>query len=183
MTKNAKVSISHYYIQDIKDVQHKNIKVSWDHLYFPSHPVAAEKFKKEEEILLFRIIITGYIQNLAKVFVPLFGFHVHVQPIYFQLDQYWLQTIASLSQSRFARVENCYYNKILEHYNDCITVEFLDNKTSQVEFDSIHELILSGMSTNKEELVKVNGCGSIAANDEAENNVYIVCFRSVPFTI
>ena len=36
------------------------------------------------------------------------------------------------------------------------------------------------MSTNKAELVKLNGYGAIAANDEAENNLYFVCFASVP---
>ena len=39
------------------------------------------------------------------------------------------------------------------------------------------------MSNNKEELVKLNGYGAIAENDEAKNNVYIVCFTSVPYTL
>ena len=34
----------HYYIQDIKYVQHKNINMSWDYRKFPCHPVAAENF-------------------------------------------------------------------------------------------------------------------------------------------
>ena len=39
------------------------------------------------------------------------------------------------------------------------------------------------MSTNREELVKVNGNGAIYANDEAANNFYIVRFTDVPYTM
>ena len=39
------------------------------------------------------------------------------------------------------------------------------------------------MSTNREELVKVNGNGAIYANDEAANILYIVRFTSLPYTI
>ena len=48
-----------------------------------------------------------------------------------QLDKYWLPNCDPLYQPRYARVENCYYNKVLKHYNDCIIVEFLDNNTSK----------------------------------------------------
>ena len=40
----------------------------------------------------------------------------------------------------------------------------LDNKTLQVEFDNSRELVPSGFSTKKAELVKLNGCGAIAVN-------------------
>ena len=48
-------------------------------------------------------------------------------------------------------------------------MEFLYNKTPKVELYNIHALILSGVSTNNAELVKVNGYGTISANDEASN--------------
>ena len=48
-------------------------------------------------------------------------------------------------------------------------MQFLYNKTHQVEFDNIHAFILAGMSTNRAELAKVNGYGSKAVNDEAAN--------------
>ena len=51
-------------------------------------------------------------------------------------------------------------------------MKFLYNKTLLVDFDKIHQLIIAGMSTDKEELVLVNGYGTIASNDEAVN---IVC--------
>ena len=62
-------------------------------------------------------------------------------------------------------------------------MEFLDNRTPQDHFYNINALIISGMSTNKAELFKVNGYGAIAHNDETENNVYIVLFKSVPGTL
>ena len=34
-----------YHIQDIKNVQHKDININWDYWKFPWHPVAAEKFE------------------------------------------------------------------------------------------------------------------------------------------
>ena len=39
------------------------------------------------------------------------------------------------------------------------------------------------MSTNKAGLVKVNGYGFIASNDEAENIFYIDPFKSVTYTL
>ena len=39
------------------------------------------------------------------------------------------------------------------------------------------------MSTNKAYIVEVNGYGPIAANYEAVNNVCIVRFTSVPYTL
>ena len=62
-------------------------------------------------------------------------------------------------------------------------MELLDNTKTQVEFYIIHVLILSVMSTNKEELVKTNGYGAIFYNDEAENNFYIVPFTYVPYKL
>ena len=49
-------------------------------------------------------------------------------------------------------------------------MELLCKKTPQVEFDNIHVLNISGILTNKEELVQVNGYGVIATNYETENN-------------
>ena len=43
--ENDKLYNRHYHIQDIKDVQHKNVNMPWDYRKFPSHPVAAEKFE------------------------------------------------------------------------------------------------------------------------------------------
>ena len=48
-----------------------------------------------------------------------------------QLDKYWLPTIYTSSQPRYDRVENGYYENILEHYNDWVIMEILDNKTLQ----------------------------------------------------
>ena len=47
---------------------------------------------------------------------------------------------------------------------------FLDKTIPQVELDNIHALILAGISTNKAEVVEVNGYGAIYADDEASNN-------------
>ena len=57
-----------------------------------------------------------------------------------QLDKDMLQTIAPLSQPRYAHVE-IFIIKKLENDNDWIIVKFLDNKTPQVQFDKIHLLI------------------------------------------
>ena len=64
--------------------------------------------------------------------------------------------------------------QILERYNTWIIMELLDKNTPQSEFDKIYALILKVMSANKEELVKVNGYGAIAANDEAVNK-FLYC--------
>ena len=39
------------------------------------------------------------------------------------------------------------------------------------------------MTTNKSELVEVNGCGAIASNDKAANKVYFVSFTYLPYTL
>ena len=72
---------------------------------------------------------------------------------------------------------------MLEHYNGYNIMKLLDNKAPQVEFDNIHVLIIAGMSTNKSELVQVYGYGDIAANDEAADNLFIVRFTYVSYTL
>ena len=62
-------------------------------------------------------------------------------------------------------------------------MKLLYNKIPQFELDNIHVFILSGISTNKSELVQVNGYDDIYANDEAAHNVYILRFTSVPYTL
>ena len=61
-------------------------------------------------------------------------------------------------------------------------MELLDNKTPQVEFDRIHAYILAGMSTNKSEISKVNGYGSISKMMKFQKKC-IVHFTSVPYTL
>ena len=60
-----------------------------------------------------------------------------------QLDKYWLPTISPSYQPSYADVENYYSTKILEHYNNWIIMNVLDNKAPQVEFDNIPDLILA----------------------------------------
>ena len=43
--ENSNFSNHHYHIQDIKYVQHKNVKMTWYYCNFSCHPVAAEKFE------------------------------------------------------------------------------------------------------------------------------------------
>ena len=43
-------------------------------------------------------------------------------------------------------------------------MKLLYKNTTQVDFENIHELIISRMSTNKAELFKVNGYDAIVAN-------------------
>ena len=62
-------------------------------------------------------------------------------------------------------------------------MESLYKKTPKVQSENIQALFVAGISTNKEELVVVNGFGEIDSNDEAENIVYFVCFTSVPYDL
>ena len=62
-------------------------------------------------------------------------------------------------------------------------MKLLDNKTPQVDFDNIRVFIIAAMSINKAELVKVNGCGAVAANDESANIFYSSWFTYVPVTL
>ena len=43
-------------------------------------------------------------------------------------------------------------------------MEFLDNKTPQVDFDKIHVLIIAGMFNNKVEPAQANSYGDIYSN-------------------
>ena len=59
---------------------------------FPRHTVAAEEFKMIE-MILFRIIATGLMHNLVKVYVPFFGFRVHVQHVLLNLTNIGYQIV------------------------------------------------------------------------------------------
>ena len=107
--------------------------------------------------------------ELGKVVCDIFWFPYACPSHVDQPDKYLLPTISPSYKPRYSRVVNCYHNKILEHCNDWIIVAFLDKNTPQVDFYNSHLLIISGMSTNKSKLVKVNGYVAIAVNDEAAN--------------
>ena len=133
--------------------------MSWDYWNFPRHQVSAEKFKTRR-----RNTIISYYR--------------------YKVDRKLGKVVYAVLRNPYARVENCYYiTKILEYYNDWVIIQFLDNKTPQVEFNNIHAFILAGISTNKAYLVKVNEYGDMFSNDEAANNFYIFFFKSVPYTL
>ena len=48
-------------------------------------------------------------------------------------------------------------------------MEFLDNATPKQELDTIYSLVLARISTNKAEIVEVNGYVAKYSNDEAAN--------------
>ena len=58
-------------------------------------------------------------------------------------------------------------------------MEFLGSKAPQVELENLNALIITVISINKSEILELNGYDDIYANDESENNVYIVCFTYV----
>ena len=75
--------------------------------------------KQEEGIILFQIIITGYIKILEMVFVPFIGLHVDVKPVLLNLIKIGSPNCAPYS-TKVCPCENCYYNKVLSDYKDCI---------------------------------------------------------------
>ena len=51
------------------------------------------------------------------------------------------------------------------------------NHTSQEELEIFHALVFDGMTTNKTEIIKVNGCVNIVVNYKAKKILYFkVCF-------
>ena len=114
--------------------------------------------------------------------MPYVIFHVHVHNMLLNLIDIFYQIVLHHLNQDMPTLKTVTIKK-LEHYNIWIILKFLDNKTPQIELDNIHTFILAEMSTNKAELVEVNGYAYIAANDESENNFYIVRFASVMYMI
>ena len=67
----------HYHIQNMKDVQHKNVNMTWYYRRFPRHPVSEEKFEMRGRNTIFIIIISGLIQNFVNMFLKFIVFHVY----------------------------------------------------------------------------------------------------------
>ena len=82
--------------------------------------------KQEEQILFFFHYHYRFDPKLGKGVCVIFQIPWACTAYVAQIHKYWLPTIAQSSQPRYARVDNFYYNKILEHYNDCIIMEFLE---------------------------------------------------------
>ena len=61
--------------------------------------------KQEEEILLFDIIITGFIQSFVKVFFSINQIPCACKACVAQLDKYWLPNCDPSSQPRYERVK------------------------------------------------------------------------------
>ena len=104
-----------------------------DYWKFPRHSVAAEKFEMRG---INTILLHYHYRVYPELGKGVCDFH-NIQCAFpacaSQLDKYWLPNIPLSSQPRHSHVENCHYNKILEHVNDWIIMDFLDNKAPQVE--------------------------------------------------
>ena len=105
-----------------------------------------------------------------------------------------ISTVFSLflcqSQTQYQTLTTIKYNKLIvlqliyQHLLIQTNILFLMKLVIRMTVQNhIRALILAGMSTNQEELVKVNGYGAIAAKDEAANIFYIFRFISVPYTL
>ena len=89
--------------------------MSWYYQKFPSHSVAAETFE-----IRGRNTITLYYNymvdpNIGKGVCVIFRILCACKACVAQLDKYWLPNCAPSSQPMYARVENFYYNKVLEY--------------------------------------------------------------------
>ena len=60
-------------------------------------------------------------------------------------------------------------------------MEFLYNKSPQVDFDNIHEFSIAVMSTNKAEFLKWMGVVLYLPIMKLQIFFYIVCFKSFPY--
>ena len=162
--ENDMYSTHHYHIQDIKDVYYKNVNMYWDYWKFPCHPVTDEWYKMRVS----NTIISRYHYRKWSKAWKLCLCHFFItcaSPACFsQLNKDWLPNCAQSYQPRYAHIENCYYNKIPEHYKYWIIIKLLDNNTPREYLYNIHVLVLAVMSTNNAELVEVNGYCVIAAN-------------------
>ena len=87
--------------------------------------------------------------NLGKVVCAILRIPCACPAYVAQLNKNWLPNGDPSSQSRYAHVENCYYNKVLEYYNNWTIIEFLHKNTPKVELNNKHSLIVEVMLTNK----------------------------------
>ena len=78
---NVNLSNRNYHIQDIKNVQHKNVYITWDYRKFPSHPFAAENFETRGRNTILSHFRYRVGPELGKGICAIFGFHVYVHPV------------------------------------------------------------------------------------------------------
>ena len=119
--------------------------MSWDYRKFIRHPVAAENSKmrgRNPNISHYHYRIDP---TIGKGVCAISWISCSHPSSVDKLDKYWLPNIAPSSQPRYVHVDNFYYKKILEHYNDWIIMELLDSKTPKVELYKICALILVGI--------------------------------------
>ena len=128
MTRKLKVSNRHYQIQGIKDVQHKNVNVTWDYWKFPRHPVAATKFKMRGRNTLILHYHYRVYPELGKLILILVGFNGHVHPVFINLIKIGYQLLLHNLNQVLPMLKFV----ILKYYNDWTIMELLDNKISQV---------------------------------------------------
>ena len=67
----------------------------------------------------FKLLLQG-IAKAWKICLLRFRIPCACPACVYQLDKSWLPNCVLSSQPRYSLVENCYYNKVLEHYNDFI---------------------------------------------------------------
>ena len=103
--------------------------MSWDYWKFPRHPVAAKiiEIRRGNTIILhFHYRVEPKLgKGVCDIYLIPCTFPACVP----QLDKDQLSNCDPSTQPSYARIDNCYYNKLLKHYNDWVIMVFLDNKT------------------------------------------------------
>ena len=128
--------------------------MTWYYQKFPTDLVAAEKFETRGiNTIIFRYQYRVD-PDLGKGVCEILWNVCACPSCVAQLDKDCLPDIPPSSKPRNDHVGNCYFNKILEHYNDCIIMKLLYNKTNKLIFTTFVYLLLQECQLIRQNLIK-----------------------------
>ena len=93
MAKKCQIYNRNYQIQDIKDVQQKNINKTWYYWKFPMHPVAAEKLETRGINTILSHYRYRVDPKLGNFVCAVFLLPCECTAYIYQLYKYWLPTL------------------------------------------------------------------------------------------
>ena len=98
-------------------MQHKDANISCNYRKFICQPIYVKRYEIRERNTIISYYHYRFDMNLGKVFCDICRIPCTCPVFVAKLDQYWIYNFAPSSKPRYACVENCYYTKVLEHYN------------------------------------------------------------------
>ena len=99
------------------------------------------------------------------------------------LDKPWVKVSNPTRHLHYQTVEYCTYWPVLGYFNNWIIIQFTNKTTTNKDFDTVHKVVLDGISDNMSATIHNGKYGVINIADTTTMGYYVTNYLSEPYTL